>query len=141
MVEFMLFVLTFLYLVVSAKVDEWITISALGFKSATPLLFLQKPKVYDFVRSVLFLLAVATCFFMTSIPWYVGLIILGVVWLWAGSIGRRKAFKSYRLILLQMVETAETPEQKAEYEEMLKKSDQELLDMAQTMMKIERPGR
>jgi len=136
MAEFIFLVFVVLYLVVSSKVDEWITISALGFKSATPMLFLQKPRVYDIIRSILFLIAVAMCFVMTSIPWYVGLIILAVVWFWAGSIGRKNAFKSYRRSCLEMIEFAETPEQKAGYEKMANKSDQELLEMAQTMMKM-----
>lgn len=135
MFEIVLIVLVVLYALVSAKVDEWITISALGFKTETPLMFLQKPRLYDVVRSVLFLGAIAASFGMSTIPWYIGLGILALVWLGAGWVGRRKAFNNYRKVLREMVEHAETPKEKAEYEAASRKTDQELMDMVQMSMK------
>lgn len=128
-------ILAMLYAMVSIKVYEWITISALGFKSETPVMFLQKPLFYDVVRSVLFLGAIATSFGMVAIPWYAGLAILPVVWLVAGSIGKKNAFNKYRQILREMAEIAETPDKQAEYKTGSKKTDQELMDMVQTSMK------
>ena len=129
MFEGALVVLTVLYTLVSVKVDEWITISALGFKSETPVMFLQNPRFYDVVRSALFLGAIAASFGMVVVPWYVGLIALAVVWLAAGSIGRKKAFSNYRQILQEMIASAETPDERASYEASSQKTDQELMDM------------
>lgn len=123
-------VLIVLYALAAAKVDEWITISALGFKMETPLLFLQKPKLYDIARSLLFLGALVTSFGMTAIHWYTGLGILAIVWLAAGWVGRKKAFNNYRHILHEMIASADTPEEKSQYGVASKKTDQELMDMA-----------
>jgi hypothetical protein len=49
-----------LYAVVAAKVDQWITIAALGFRLETPQGFLEHPRAYDLIRSALFLSAAAT---------------------------------------------------------------------------------
>lgn len=136
MFEAILIVLVLLYAIVSAKVDEWITISALGFKSETPMMFLQNPRIYDVVRSVLFLGATASSFGMKDLPWYVGLIALAVIWLVAGSIGRKKAFAKYRQVLREMIDFAETPEEKEEYEAASRKTDEELMNMVQTSMKM-----
>lgn len=136
MFEILVVVLAFLYAIVSAKVDEWITISALGFKSETPMMFLQNPRIYDVVRSILFLGAAASCFGMEAIPWYAGLIALAIIWLIAGSIGRKKAYAKYRQVLREMIEFAETPEEKEEYEAASRKTDEELMDMVQTSMKV-----
>jgi len=135
MFEVFFFILVVLYTLVSVKVDEWITISALGFKSETPMQFLQKPRLYDIVRSALFLAAIATSFGMMAVPWYIGFVILVVMWLAAGSIGRKKAFNKYRKILQEMMVYAESHEEQAEYEKASKKTDQELMEMVHASMK------
>jgi hypothetical protein len=135
MFEGTFFILAVLYTLVSVKVDEWITISSLGFKSETPMKFLQKPRFYDVVRSALFLAAIATSFGMVDIPWYIGLVILAVLWFAAGSIGRKKAFNKYRQILREMMACAETPEEQAEYEKASNKTNQELMEMVHASMK------
>lgn len=136
MFEILVVVLALLYAVVSAKVDEWITISVLGFKCETPMRFLQNPTIYYVVRSILFLGAAASCFGMKAVPWYAGLIVLAVIWLIAGIIGRKKAFATYRQALREMIEFAETSEEKKEYEEASRKTDEELMDMVQTSRKM-----
>ena len=132
MYDVIFFVLISLYIIVSIKVDEWITISALGFKMETPEMFLMNPRVYDIVRSALFLCAVAA-FFAMSIK-HVG-VILVLAWLGAGWIGRKKAFKNYRRILGEMMDSAENDTERAEYEAASKKTDNELMDMVQMSMK------
>ncbi len=135
MYDVIFFALVSLYIVVSVKVDEWITISALGFKIETPEVFLKHPRAYDFVRSALFLCAIAM-FFVMSIR-YVGGVTLALAWLGVGWIGRRKAFNNYRQILGEMMDIAENDEEKTEYEAASKKTDQELMDMVQMSMKYE----
>lgn len=136
MAEFIFLVLTILFSVVSAKVDEWITISALGFKSETPPMFLRWEGVYIVGRLILWLLAAAVSFAMTFIPWYTGLVILVIAWLGAGRVGKKKGFNAYRRILREMMESADTPEQKAEYETESKKSDQDLVRIVKLSMKL-----
>jgi len=135
MFEGIFIIFTMLYTLVSVKVDEWITISALGFKSATPMMFMQNPKIYDFVRSILFFGALAVSFMTPDMPWITGVIILVIVWLAAGSIGRKKAFSVYRRILREMMATADTDSERVKYKEYSQKTDQELADMVETSMK------
>ena len=135
MFELIFIVFTVLYALVSVKVDGWITISALGFKSETPMMFIQNPKIYDFVRSILFLGALAISFVTPDMPWITGVIILVVVWLAAGWIGRKKAFAVYRRILREMMAAADTDSDRVEYKEASQKTDQELADMVETSMK------
>jgi len=134
MFEGIFIILTALYALVSVKVDGWITILALGFKSETPMMFIQNRKIYDFVRSILFLGALAISFLTPNMPWITGVIILAVVWLAAGSIGRKKAFAVYR-ILREMMAAVDTDSDRVEYKEASQKTDQELADTVETSMK------
>lgn len=136
MAEFIFLVLTMLFAVVFVKVDEWITISALGFKSETPPMFLRREGVYIVGRLILWFLAAAVSFAMTFIPWFAGIATLVVVWLGAGFVGQKKAFNHYRRILREMMESADTPEQKAEYETEAKKSDKELMHIVKLSLKL-----
>jgi hypothetical protein len=135
MFEGIFIILTALYALVSVKVDGWITISALGFKSETPMMFIQNPKIYDFVRSILFLGALAISFVTPNMSWITGVISLAVVWLAAGSIGRKKAFAVYRRILREMMAAADTDSDRVEYKEASQKTDHELADMVESSMK------
>lgn len=103
------------YAIVAIKVDQWFTISCLGFKSETPQLFLTNPKLYQGVRILLFAAAVVTLFYARNIPWYLGAAVLAVVWLGAFWIGRILAFADFRRIHREMME----------YDENLKNSDPE----------------
>ncbi len=113
--EIFFLLLVALYFTISIKIDYWTTISILGFKSETPMLFLQKPKYYESVRGVLFLSAIGLSFMTNIFPWYANLAFLAFIWLCAGSIGRKQAFSMYRNILKQMLEHAETKEEKDRY--------------------------
>jgi hypothetical protein len=135
MYEFAFLVITVGYGRISVLIDTWVTISALGFKSETPLIFLQNPRFFGFMRSVLFLGAIALSFGFTEVQWYFGLIVLFVIWLIAGSIGRKKAYSLYRHILKEMMDTAESAEERAEYKAASVKTNEELADMVETSMK------
>ena len=134
MFEMLALITLLLYGLLSAKVDEWITISVLGFRSETPRLFLESPKSYDIARSVLFIITLVSSFGMTSVPWYVGLATLVIVWLLAGSVGRKKAYSNYRNILREMIPLADTPEQRKQYEDGAVLSDRELMEIVRQRM-------
>jgi hypothetical protein len=121
-------VLAILYFAASIQIDNWTTISILGFRSETPLFFIQKPGFYNFIRSAVFLGAAATLFIVSALPWYMGAGFLAFLWFYAGTLGRKKAFAKYREIMGEMLEFAETDEEKSQYIVELQKTDQELMD-------------
>ncbi|MBZ0143571.1 MAG: hypothetical protein K8F56_08315 [Rhodocyclaceae bacterium] len=118
--------LVILYTMFAAKVDEWITIAALGFKLETPPGFLQYPRAYDVIRSAFFLVAAGSLFWTRSIPWYIGLVVLAGAWLAAGWVGQRKAFATYRQIWREGIEDASTPDDRDWREAESMRTDQEL---------------
>ena len=135
MFEFTFIILAVLYALLSIKIDEWITISALGFSSETPRLFLETPRFYDVLRTILFLSTVGACFGLTEVPWYAGIGVLILVWMVVGLIGRNKAFNNYRKILREIAASAETPEDASRYELSSRKTDKELIEMVRLSMK------
>ena len=109
----LLFVLVFLYAFVAIKVDQWQTISILGFKSETPELFLRSPRAFHTVRILLFLCALAASYLAKGLAGYISFVALAATWLGAFWIGRKLAFNSYRKIYREMIE----------YDEQTKASD------------------
>jgi hypothetical protein len=134
--EFILVLFVLGYSVVAVKVDEWITVAALGFASETPLMFLTHPRRYHMVRSALFLGAIGTAFFLTSISGVIWVPALGIVWLMAGWLGRKKACNTYRRVLCEMAASANTAERKTRYEAELGKTDQELMEEADRAVRL-----
>ena len=124
-----------IYTIIAIKVNQWITISALGFPSETPEVFLRNPNAYNLVMSIFFLLALGSMFLAHAFPWYIGLFALLIIWLGAGWIGRKKAFKDYRRTLCEMIEHAESDEEKSDYEKAMNKTHKELIDRVQLFMK------
>lgn len=87
-----------IYSFVAIKVDQWQTISMLGFKTETPQLFLQSPRLYHMVRIALFACAAVAAFFATGITRYISLAALAATWIGAFWLGRKLAFNTYRRI-------------------------------------------
>ena len=104
MAEPLFVTLVVMYAVVAIKVDEWFTISRLGFKTETPQLFLTNSRLYHRTRILLFAGAVIALFFAPAIPWYFGAAGLFTVWLGAFWIGRKFAFNKYRQVYREMIE-------------------------------------
>ena len=153
MAEALFVTLVALYAIVAVKVDQWFTISRLGFKSYTPQLFLNNPRIYQVTRMVLFGAAGIALFVTTAIPWYFGVIALAVVWLGAFWIGRRAAFNTYRQIHREMIEYEDAVKvsdpseyarildgvapsaRRAELEEGARRTDQELVELVAQSIK------
>lgn len=104
MSETLFFTLAALYAVVAIKVDQWYTISSLGFKLETPELFLSHPKFYHRTRMLLFAAAVAVLFFTHTIQWYLGVVGLAGIWLGAFWIGRNLGFADFRRVHREIIE-------------------------------------
>lgn len=124
-----------LYLVVGIKVDEWITISLLGFKSHTPPLFLTNPRLYDWVRGGLFA-AAAACLFRVTFAWYLGVGALYAAWMLTTWGGQHLAFKTFRTIMREVLDRADTDSDRQSALEYLNKTDAELRDMAMKANKL-----
>ena len=121
------FILTGVYCLVAVKVDQWFTISRLGFKSETPEFFLTRPQAYHWVRIALFVGSVAALLLESAVPWYWGLAVLFLVWLGAFWLGRRLAFRTFRRIHREMIQLDESLKiaDPAEYERMISDEDPE----------------
>lgn len=116
-----------LYLISAVKIDYWITISRLGFKSECPTLFVRKERIYHFTVWAFFVGAIASLF-AVSFPLWIGIGILVFFWVFSGIVGRKKAFSKYREILSEMIDFEEDEERKTEYKNELLKTDSELLN-------------
>jgi len=154
MAEAIFAALVVLCAMVAIKVDQWYIISRLGFKSYTPLLFLESPRTYYAVSFALFAAALIALFFSTAISLYVGVVVLGAVWLGAFWIGRKIAFNTYRQIHREMieyedtlrvsdpseyariVERADPSARRAELEEGARKTDRELVECVKLSIKL-----
>jgi hypothetical protein len=104
MAEAIFVVLAAVHAVVAIKVDQWSTISRLGFKMETPVLFMSNPRLYHRIRIFLFVAAVAALFFARTIPWYLGAAGLAAVWLGAFWVGRNLGFADFRRVHREMIE-------------------------------------
>ena len=120
--------LTLVYLLFGAKVDEWITISGLGFKMETSQGFLDHPKIYDLIRTMLFIAACACLLDTKWIPSYAGAIILVAAWLTTTWLGQRRAFTTFRKMCKEGAQRESLADHKAFFETMAQKSNAELRD-------------
>jgi len=131
---FIFFVLVYFWF--SIKVENWITIYHLGFRTETPLLFLKNQRIYDAIRIILFITCIIFSFYTTIIPWYICLFVIAAIWVLSGKIGRNKAFDNYREILKDLAEHEEDEQQKSEYLLELKKSNDILQDRVTQSIKL-----
>ncbi|OGV77140.1 MAG: hypothetical protein A3I83_06055 [Methylotenera sp. RIFCSPLOWO2_02_FULL_45_14] len=96
MLDIVFVVLFASYFIVAAKVEQWNTISILGFKSYTPEGFLRAPKVYMLVSAFLFSILFVFSFFTENIPLYISLFLVVIGWGVVQIVGRKQAFNNYR---------------------------------------------
>lgn len=132
MIDIVFIALLLAYLAIGIKVDQWITISLLGFKSETPLIFLKSPHILVRVRIGVFIAAAATLWGITF-PWYLGGGALAVAWFTTAPIGQRLAFNDFRRICQELAETAETVDEKSYALVSSRKTNPELREFALKM--------
>lgn len=122
MYDLLYFLLVIVFFLVQLKVTQWEVISTLGFKGATPVLFIKRPLPY-YISVILLLAVVAALSFTTKIiPWYAGLIILFLTQHTAVLLGRRFAFKNFRDLHKYLIKNAnkrETPYSQEEFNDLL----------------------
>lgn len=105
-----------LYAFVAMKVEEWTTISLLGFKLKTPLLYLDHPGAYVLTRWTLFTVVAIASFNTQDLPWYAGIGALFLVAFSVDFIAHRRAFNSFRRVYRYLAEAESDPNELADIE-------------------------
>jgi hypothetical protein len=124
----------------NTKIEAWGVIGNLGLKSELPEAFLRNPKMYVNLQYGMLAILIIIGFFTHYIPWYVAIIVTFVVSNATYWLGMKSAFKKYRKILKEMLEYAETDEEKETYKQQLNQSTDAALAMkleqAEAMAKL-----
>jgi len=134
MIDILFMILISAYLWFSIKIENWMTITYLGFPEETPLLYLKHSRIYTFIRALIFVLSIILSFFMTFIPWILCFLIVALFWVLSGKIGRDKAFNTYREIFTEAAITEENSDKKNDFIKESKKSNHEIQDIATRRM-------
>lgn len=131
-VNIILLIIVGLYVVFSLKVKEWLTISALGFRTETPENFIKNPLSYQLLAWILFLLPILIIYIFSKNFIATGIIVMFLLWLFSYYKGQKNGFKKYRLIIREMIEYEKVAkeftilENLEEYEKELRLTDAEL---------------
>lgn len=101
--NWLFFTVLLFWVVAVQQVKYWAMISALGYKSATPLLFIQKDYLYFFFCWSLFGVLLILTFFQTLvIPWIAIVFVLAVNQL-INFYSRKRGCAKYREIVREMI--------------------------------------
>ena len=122
----MFFVLLAVYAIVALKVEEWLTISVLGFRIETPQGFLEHPGAYTSVRLLLLVAAGLSAFITHSLLWYIGILVVAFAKFVAEYFGRKKAYASFRRLHRLLAADETDPNELAELEAGARLTDKEL---------------
>ena len=136
MIDIIFIIFALIYFWFSIKVENWTTIYHLGFRTETPPLFLKNQKIYDAIRIILFLTCLILTFYTNIIPWFICLLVIAIIWVLSGKFGRNRAFNKYREILKDLAESEVDINQKTEYLEASKKSNDVLQNEVTQAMKF-----
>ena len=117
-------VLGFIYLSYVSKVTEWHIISALGFKTSAPQYFLTHENIYHYIGWLIAASIIISSFFIAD--YTNGFIAVIVAWLLGKNSGKTSAFSSYRMIMKEMIEFAESEEERKSCEDEMNKTNAEL---------------
>ncbi|XAM00956.1 hypothetical protein OT109_06125 [Phycisphaeraceae bacterium D3-23] len=66
--------------------------------------YLRARKAQHRIAFAFGLLTAGSIYFYSWLPWYVGIILLGLIWYYSGSVGRREGFDEYRKALAAMID-------------------------------------
>ena len=116
------------------KIEYWMTISALGFKTQTPLGYLQSPGTFHLVNRVLGV-AVLVSTLLEEDYFYIGIIVWILIQLSTAKTSRKLAYDKYREIVNELIINADEGEDTSDYEEYRAKTDEELAEMVDRAMK------
>ena len=114
----------YIFMLIVAKIREWKVISSLGFQTSAPEMFLTNEKFYHFTCLIIAILILIISFFVDDVLH--GLVIVIVAWLLGRNSGKNKAFLSYRTIMKEAMDFAETDEERKAAEDLMNQTDAEL---------------
>ena len=114
----------YFFMLIVAKIREWKVISSLGFQTSAPGMFLTNEKFYHFTCLIIAILILIISFFVDDVLH--GLVIVIVAWLLGRNSGKNKAFLSYRTIMKEAMDFAETDEERKAAENLMNQTDAEL---------------
>ena len=114
----------YIFMLIVGKVREWKIISSLGFQTSVPPLFLSNEKFYHLTCVFIAILIPIIALFVDDILH--GLVIVIVAWLIGRNSGKNKAFLTYRTIMKEGMEFAETDEDRKTAEQLMNQTDKEL---------------
>lgn len=101
-----------LYFTYSAFCDRCMTVARLIVpKFGEGLAVMHLPESYLKARKAQHIIAVSfglltagSIYFFSWLPWYVGVILLVLIWFYSGSVGRREGFDEYRKAVAAMID-------------------------------------
>lgn len=134
--EIVYFITLSLYLIIGVKVDQYVTIYTMGYKTEVPLAFLQYPNIYKLVSGLLFFCNLIILIFIDN--WVLGLLILAVVWFIVGKIGHKNAFKNHREALRDLLENEKSEEMRSQLKTELEKNDSQFNEELMERVRINR---
>jgi hypothetical protein len=114
----------FVYLSYVSKVSEWSIISALGFKTSAPEYFLNHENIYHYIGLFIAASIVISSFFLAD--FFTGFSAVIVAWLLGKNSGKTSAFSTYRMAMKEMMEIAESEDERKTYEIEMNKTNTEL---------------
>jgi hypothetical protein len=132
--ELTLYTFLLLHSLVTVKFKQWNILSVLGFKEEAPAFLNKNPKVYTFLGSLLFMIAIGASLGLVALQWYRLSVVPPAAWAMAGWTGRKLAFMKYRRILKDMIANAETKQKKELYQAASDITDQEIMDIIKLFM-------
>ena len=118
----------FLFCYLTIKINHWETMILLGFPSSCTPLFLKRGVwPYNFIRVPA---AIWWIWYFDEVVFlFGGAILLFVAWCICSKRGEKAGFKEYRQIILELIEFAETNEERVKLSEFINISDDELKSM------------
>lgn len=128
-----------LYAFVARKVDYWVTIDLLGFRSETPILFMRSKWIYH-VSSLGLFISTVVVGINSPVPVWIVVPGMMMVWLLTVKSGHSAAYRKYREILHSLKELSDTPAEKAEIDSKIAKSDAALSSDVMAASKRRRRG-
>jgi hypothetical protein len=110
--EFAFLIFGALYFTYSAFCDRCLTVARLiAPKFGEDVAALHLPESYLSARKAQHIIAVifgvltaSSIFFYSWLPWYIGVILLVLIWFYSGSVGRREGFEEYRKAVVAMLD-------------------------------------
>ena len=137
MYDLLFLVLVLIYFLFSLKLEEWLTISRLGFLSETPEGFIKNPRAYFYIAYSILIVAVIVSIRTTVFPWYVSLGIIIFCFFASGIKGRIKAIKLYKEIISDLLKTEKDPETIKYIKEELNKSNLQIINRVKNQEKLD----